>query len=319
MCKYFNYGVRYVDKLSGEIKVQFMGRYLGSVSSDNIGDSIGQIVLIPCGQCMECRIAKARDWSIRLVHESYMHTASSFLTLTYDDEHLEDGSLKYGDLQIFMKKLRRQLDYHFGKKVRFYGVGEYGSKSLRPHFHIILFGEDFSFDRRKWSKAHGFQYYRSDFLESIWNKGFSIIGDVSYDSVNYVARYTTKKISGKLAEFIYDGLEPEKALMSRRPGIGKSFLVKYSGDIYNFDKVILRNIKAKPPAYYDKIFSVLHPDEFQQIKEKRSADAIERRKELLNRFSVDGIYKAALEEKYYYAIEAKTSELIKRKRGFETL
>lgn len=321
MCKYPNYGIRVLDKRDGTISVKFAGAYLGSLSSDKIGDGIGQYVIIPCGQCTECRVSKAREWSIRLMHEAALHDKCSFLTLTYDDYHLpQDGSLRYRDLQLFNKNLRRQLDYYYpGNKIRFFAVGEYGSKSFRPHFHEILFGEDFSFDRKEWKKSHGYSYYRSDFLERIWNNGFSVIGDVSYDSVNYVARYTLKKITGNIASFVYDGLEPEKAIMSRRPGIGHDFLLKYKGDIYNYDQVVLRNLKARPPAYYDKLYSEIHPEHFSVIKDNRSRKAAEFRNNLLNRFTVDGKYDSHQEENYYDAISARADEFVKRKKGYETL
>ena len=70
-----------------------------------------------------------------------MHEENSFLTLTFDDQHLPvDYSVSTRDMQLFIKKLRKQVQ---PKQVRFYLGAEYGDLNLRPHYHIILFGHDF--------------------------------------------------------------------------------------------------------------------------------------------------------------------------------
>lgn len=316
MCQYPNYGIRVLDKRDGTISVRFVGRYLGSLASDKIGAGIGQYVIIPCGQCKECRIAKAREWSVRLLHEAALHDHSCFLTLTYDDDHLpDDSALHPEDMQKFLKDLRRYLDYHYGKKIRFYGVGEYGSKFRRPHFHLIIFGEDFNFDKKLFKTSkNGFRYYVSDTVKQLWKNGFHLIGDVSYDSVFYCARYVTKKITGDLAEYYYDGMQPEFARMSRRPGIGHDFVLKYTGDIYNYDKILLRNLKCNPPSYYDKIFSDLHPDEFCKLKDIRAVRSEDFRNKLKERFVTP-----ADELAYFDALKVKSEELINRKVGHESL
>ena len=80
-------------------------------------------VKIPCGQCIGCRLQKSLDWAVRCVHEKSLHEESSFVTLTYDDEHLPaNGSLVYRDFQLFMKRYRKIT----GSGVRFLMCGEYG-------------------------------------------------------------------------------------------------------------------------------------------------------------------------------------------------
>ena len=163
MCTSPNFGIRVLDNETGAKTVRFIGswsKYLKNREQAiyKIGDNLGDVVLLPCGNCDECKLSKAREWSIRLLHESQLHEQKCFLTLTYNDDNLQDrGTLVKSHVQTFMKDYRRYLDYHYGKKVRFYAAGEYGSKSGRPHYHLLIFGDDFTFDRIEWSVKHGKQ------------------------------------------------------------------------------------------------------------------------------------------------------------------
>jgi hypothetical protein len=97
-------------------------------------------VVVPCGQCLGCRLDKANDWAIRCVHEAKLHLHNCFITLTYNDDCLPaDGSLHREHLQLFFKRLRRYLDYHDNSKIRFLCCGEYGDLNRRPHYHILCF------------------------------------------------------------------------------------------------------------------------------------------------------------------------------------
>lgn len=318
MCTSPLYGIRVLDYDTGALTVKVIGsrktamNFLPEEFLKNTGGR-GDLLKLPCGQCMECRIAKAREWSIRLLHESFLHERNCFITLTYDDEHLpSNGSLNYDDCQKFLKRLRKFLDENFGRKIRFYACGEYGTMSMRPHFHLIVFGEDFSFDRKIWSVRHGNKLFRSASLERLWTYGYSSIGSVSYDSVMYVARYVTKKIKGDIAVFYYDGLEPEFARMSRRPGIGHDFVVKFSQDIYNFDEVIVGKLKLRPPAYYDKLFADAHPVEFVAIKDRR----FERSKELMRDLDINSLEDL---NRHYFEKNFLAMNKVNRKVGFESV
>ena len=66
-------------------------------------------LLVPCGKCLACRIARRQEWSMRVIHELSGYKDAVFLTLTYSDEFLPDhGSLVVADLQKFIKRLRKQ-------------------------------------------------------------------------------------------------------------------------------------------------------------------------------------------------------------------
>ena len=97
-------------------------------------------LMVPCGRCIGCRLDRSLQWAMRCVHEASMHEDNCFITLTFDDDHLGDGSLKVSDFQNFMKRLRQAIA---PKKVRFFHCGEYGAKLSRPHHHACLFGFDF--------------------------------------------------------------------------------------------------------------------------------------------------------------------------------
>ena len=176
-----------------------------------------------------------------------------------------------------MKRLRK----HFkNDRIRYYACGEYGSKMDRPHYHACLFGVDFN-DKELWSIRDDVKLYRSNTLEKIWTKGFSTIGDVNFQSAGYIARYCTKKITGDQAKHHYKGNDPEWALMSRRPGIGRNWYEKYKGDCYPKDFMTLNGKKLKPPKYYDYLYDIEYPDKMEEIKTNRTIKR-KRNKELNN-------------------------------------
>ena len=110
-------------------------------------DSNSEYISIPCGKCIGCRLDYSRTWADRCMLESQYHKNNWFLTLTYDNDHLPEQrpgspvhSLQKRDMQLFMKRLRKRFP---NDKIRFFGCGEYGSKSCRPHYHLLLFGVPF--------------------------------------------------------------------------------------------------------------------------------------------------------------------------------
>lgn len=207
----------------------------------------GVPIKIPCGKCIGCKLEHSRQWAVRCMHEKRMHDASAFLTLTYDNDHLPPGgTLVLRDLQLFMKRLRKV----FGNGVRFFACGEYGEKSGRPHYHVLLLSADFV-DKKPISSRSEHPYYTSSLLSKLWTAGTHIIGNVDFDSAAYVARYCTKKITGSKAAAHYGGRTPEFLVMSRRPGIGSGYLEKYKSEIYAHDNVIVNGVPASVPRYYD--------------------------------------------------------------------
>jgi hypothetical protein len=251
--------------------------------------------LLACGQCIGCRILYSGNWAVRGMHEASLYTDNSFITLTYDDEHLpSDMSLSLRHHQLFMKRLRKLFSngitlpngsVYQRKKIRFFHCGEYGDKLGRPHYHTILFNLDFP-DKTLHMERDGNKIYTSDILSKLWSEprtnvpyGFVTIGSVTFQSIAYVARYCMKKITGERAEAHYTRvdantgevihLKPEYVTMSRRPGVGKEWFEKFGNEVIRDDFVIMNGNKVKPPRYYDSQFELLNPEGFEAMKLER--------------------------------------------------
>lgn len=245
---------------------------------------------LPCGRCIGCRLDRSRQWAIRCMNEASLHDSSLFVTLTYDDAHIPPGgALRYPDYQGFMKRLRRWHVYEWRNQnpgasksqypgVRFYMCGEYGEKTLRPHYHALLFGLYLP-DREPIGKSGDNMLWRSPTLERLWPHGHSSFGQVTFESAAYVARYTMKKITGEAAKEHYKRVDPasgeifdvppEFSRMSLKPGIGAPWLKKYKNDVYTFDAVNIRGKDMKPPRYYDKKLQEEDPDRFEELQAER--------------------------------------------------
>lgn len=261
---------------------------------------------LPCGQCIGCRLERSRQWAIRCVNEASLFQENSFITLTFDDESLfkrsNPMSLDMKEFPDFIKRMRRRfsdpqdslfrpsfseyLPLDVRDTVRYYMCGEYGDLFKRPHYHSILFGVDFS-DKVLVKIKDGKRYYTSPSLSLLWPFGMHIITDVTFDTCAYVARYIMKKSLGKDAwknyfQYLDENTGelvghriPEYTTMSRRSGIGKEWLDKYLQDVYPKDKIFMRGRGySKPPKYYDSLFEIFSPIDFQSLKEARIKAAL---------------------------------------------
>lgn len=233
---------------------------------------------MPCNNCMGCRLERARQWAVRMRHESKLYDDNCFITLTYDNENVpEDFSVKLHHWQLFMKRLRKSLP----QRIRFFACGEYGDENLRPHYHAIIFNHDF-----KDKKLHSYNkqkqpIYTSENLLSIWQMGHVTTQDVTFKSCSYVARYVTKKINGPSGPDHYsrvspvDGklynVKPEFAVMSRRPGIGARYVEQFKSDFYPSGYLIVDGRKHSPPQYY---INQLSEEEKESLKRGRNHRSI---------------------------------------------
>lgn len=230
---------------------------------------------VPCGRCIGCRLERSKQWAIRMMHEQQIQQEkgrpSCFITLTYDDDHVPtDGSLVKPHWQNFIKKLRR----NFEQKISYYHCGEYGDQLGRPHYHAAIFGTDFD-DKVIWKHSNENPLYTSDTLSDIWGKGFVTVGDLTFESAAYMARYVLKKQFGNTDHYklhpvtgLTHEVQPEYNTMSLKPAIGKDWYEKYKDDVFPWDEVIVNGHPNRPPRYYRQQYEITNPDEYDEIKKK---------------------------------------------------
>lgn len=263
--------------------------------------------LIKCGKCEGCRIDKSREWANRLLLEKeyYPDDQVWFVTLTYDEQHVpksayghpETGeaipvmTLSMDDHQKFMKRLRKNSC----AKLKFFGCGEYGPQTMRPHYHYIIFGLQLA-DLVPYGKGEaGFMYYQSNWLTSQWSirkaptrqgcvtplsadpgyfcdpLGRVLVAPASWQTFAYVARYTTKKLYGAEAEYYNQfNITPPFLVMSN--GIADRWFHDHP-DVYNFEYINVATPtggkKFRPPHRFDVLFDAEDPEGFEKYNQSR--------------------------------------------------
>lgn len=233
-------------------------------------------VQIACGQCAPCRLERSRQWALRILAENTLHKPGStwFLTLTYDNAHLppkadptaDRHTLRPRDLTLFWKKARKA----FGK-FRYFACGEYGDRTLRPHYHAIIFGLNL-LDQVK-PIGRGLSVCQN--LTNTWGHGHAVLAPVNFETAAYVARYNMKKLTGK-AKPAHETYHAEYLVMSRRPGIGYDALLTYFTDYFPHPEstgefhVPNRGTFALPKFFDRKLKDAL-PDYFSDISATRIA------------------------------------------------
>ena len=176
----------------------------------------GKLYHLPCGKCSECIKHSQNEWCFRL-HQEQLYTSLSgdlsvCVTLTYDDEnvpclgfidkdgkfHLADrksdayceekginkrsyGSiLLYSDVQKWLKRIRRNTNWKF----RYFACAEYGGKSSRAHYHILMFG--LPNESLLSIKNKLFSYWRKCSYECF------VVDFVTRESIRYCTKYLNK-------------------------------------------------------------------------------------------------------------------------------
>lgn len=248
---------------------------------------------LPCGQCLECRLAYARQWAVRCVHEAQVYGDNNcFITLTYSDEKLKSPKLVYDDFQRFMKRLRKRQNDPIGVFV----TGEYGNDkdqygnlrprhihpihgdvTKRPHWHAILFNYKPSDGKYKYTSTSGHDVYTSETLDKLWGNGNGEFGTVTLDSASYCARYAAKKLShGRDGEHEFEPISKK----SSKHAIGKAWLERHWPDVFLQGHVILDGKKLPIPRYYEKWLKDHRPDDWlsyvTRVKVDKLAEATRR-------------------------------------------
>lgn len=281
-------GVRYSD---GVVRLR-----RGVPDSRLFGGGLKPELELPCGRCMDCKIRRSQDWTTRATHEASLHLSNAFLTLTFSDEGLalrelqrdrHPFDLDVADWQLFAKRLRKELNKQDRGRFRFFQVGEYGDEQLRPHYHALIFGQDFREDMiESWKDDLGHLTWRSRIVEKCWPYGFHEIKDLHPANIAYVCKYVQKKLYGarksQALERVDSGsgecvtVRDELASMSRRPGIGHGWWEKYRTDAFPDDFIVLEGKKVPVPRYYAEQMKKEDPTGWEQIAKQREMSAAKR-------------------------------------------
>jgi hypothetical protein len=230
---------------------------------------------VPCGYCLLCREEQARQTAVRITHEAKSWKENSFLTLTYDEQSIPThGSLDYSHLVKFWKRLRKQIG-----QLRYYAVGEYGDKTLRPHYHACIFGHAFTSDRII-VRTTPHLLWTSPTLNHIWGHGNVTVGALTFQTARYTASYVTKKLRAKQRYVRIDentgeliAVTQPRAFMSRN--LGKDWWITWGHQLKDHDQVIINGQQQKPPKAYDKWLGEVDEKKLEEIKEKRKAKAVQ--------------------------------------------
>lgn len=169
--------------------------------------------------------------------ESQLHSDNCMVTLTYSEENVPRdeefrGILKAKDLQDWLKRFRKSIE---PLRVRYFGCGEYGDASWRPHFHVILFGyPNCLYGQSRYSKRKENCCANCDRVRDTWRSGNVFVCELSDATAQYVSGYVTKKMT-KSDDFRLKGLPPEFARMSLKPGIGAFMMDEVASKLMEFN------------------------------------------------------------------------------------
>lgn len=204
------------------------------------------IVDVPCGYCHSCQKSVNSQYRIRLMYECRKYPPGSclFITLTFDDEYLNKFSKDYNKaVRLFLDRLRK----NYGRQIRHWFIGEFGTLKGRPHYHGILFDVPREFIDAYDPDVPG----HHPLLAEEWKYGFVFVGYVSDETCSYITKYMTKSING-------DRVRP-RVITSF--GIGDNYLQSDEAQLHKMNGkyqpfMHLNGFKQALPRYfYGKIFS----------------------------------------------------------------
>lgn len=198
---------------------------------------------VPCGRCPQCAKAKVYSWLFRIQEEMKISSNPLFITLTYDNINVpitDNGllSLVKRDCQLWLKRLRKEYAKHSDKQIRYYLVGEYGTRTKRPHYHCIMFNMDLP-----------------ELVGKTWCNGFDFTLPVKDGGIEYVLKYLHKQKPKRLDS---DDRQPEFSLMSKR--LGANYLtperIRFHNQSPEFSYLRTdEGFKMSLPKYYkDKLY-----------------------------------------------------------------
>lgn len=208
-----------------------------------------KINAFPCGKCPPCRVNHRRKWTSRILLETLASEEAAFITLTYSDEHLpEGGELQPDHLSKFIRAVRDKIRGTQEKEIRYFGVGEYGDKFGRCHYHAIIWNykPHFTYDPKS-------TRWYDPIIETAWGRGGTVTEDLMLSQnltrrCEYVAGYVLKKMRNPQDKFPYK--QPEFARMSRRPAVGTPAVLKMADTLWTRSGSILLAALGTVPSEY---------------------------------------------------------------------
>lgn len=215
----------------------------------------GVNLALPCGKCTNCKAARVSGWAFRISKQAEITDYTHFLTITYDPINIPRTAnnfrtLEKASIQRFFKRLRKIAPSALFK---YYAVGEYGTNTARPHYHVILL-------------TNSTRYSKIDIERQVikaWALdgkplGFIDIGTLTPASTQYTLKYISKPTI--IPQHERDDREKEFSLMSK--GMGANYLTDsmvkwHKNDLENRMYIPLKNDhKIKMPRYFkEKIYT----------------------------------------------------------------
>lgn len=189
---------------------------------------------VPCGHCINCLIQKQSALEFlakkELLEVYKRGQGASFVTLTYDDNHIprtSDGlvTLRKHDLQCWFKNMRRQMEYYNEKiPFKYIACGEYGDSLGRSHYHIVFLGLT--------------DVQVAKYTKKLWKYGLCDIGVLGQGGLRYVCKYLTKQKPPKVVKEMREKLEVENPFLVHSFGLGKKWILdnvqKIADDNFQF-------------------------------------------------------------------------------------
>lgn len=159
------------------------------------GESYDFPIFVKCGSnCNQCNNLKSNNWTVKNYYESKSHQDMCFITLTYSRENYSYVPVRE-DITKFIKRLRRYLQYHYDKKIRYFGICEYGKRTARIHWHLIIYGwkEDDKKLLRLGKNKKNNAIYRSATISKLWKYGIHSYQEFEKHEIPYIAMYNAIK------------------------------------------------------------------------------------------------------------------------------
>lgn len=271
--------------------ITFLGPRNQEKTVHDLGNRFENAVLhdIPCGKCQLCRVQRRYDRALRIMLEAESWPeATTFITLTFDEDHVGSNELDHREWSQFIKDFRKKFcqaeyskpkDYGTKRHKRIYSktfkqikqvmCGEYGDTFGRKHFHGIIFNHSFGDMRFTGDySAKGNPIHTSDALREVWKKGRVQIEPITFDLALYVGSYVTDNL---LDEDPNQGHQKKQYGLFGR-GIGLNWIKRYWRDVLVSGQIKTLERDYPVPRYFWKKIEELHPAEYAAYKQKKYSD-----------------------------------------------